>query len=95
MIYTLTALCISLTILGIHYTLESVLNNVLGVSLDDIYEKYGKISMPLIVCPTCMTSFWGSLLIIAYPAHFEFVECFFILFQIGFFNYVFTKIIHA
>lgn len=93
MIYTLIALTISLCILGVHYTIDSFVNNVLGISLDNIYDEFGKISLPIIVCPTCMTSVWGIPLLLLFPYDFTNYELFITFFQIGFFNYVFTKLI--
>lgn len=94
MIYILTALTISLTILGLHYTIESLLNNLLGVSLDDIEHEFGKASYPIIYCPTCMTSFWGLIFLISCPfVNFNYYEYIITFFQIGFFNYAISKFI--
>jgi hypothetical protein len=93
MTYTLIALTISFTILGVHYILSSLLDNLLDISLDDILDEFGKISLPIIVCPTCMTSVWGLPLLLLFPYDLTNYEYFITFFQIGFFNYVFTKLI--
>lgn len=91
--YLLIALNISIIILGIHVLAESLFKNLLNIELDDIYRLYGNWSMPLLVCPTCMTSFWGTLLVLSYPDNYSFFEGFMILMQVGFINYVVSKII--
>lgn len=91
--YTFVALTISLCILGVHYILSSLLANLLDISLDDILDQFGKVSLPIIVCPTCMTSLWGIPLLLLFPYDFTNYELFITFFQIGFFNYVATKII--
>ncbi len=93
MTYLITAITISLTILGIHYILSSLLANLLDISLDDIQDQFGVVSLPIIVCPTCMTSLWGIPLLLLYPYDFTNYELFITFFQIGFFNYVATKYI--
>jgi len=93
MTYTFIALTISITILGIHYIVDSLINNILGITLDEVYDQFGKISLPIIVCPTCMTSVWGIPLLLLFPYNFTNYELFITLFQIGFFNYVASKFI--
>ncbi len=93
MIYLITALTISITILGIHYLSESILSNLLGITLDDIYDEFGKVAFPIIYCPTCMTSLWGVPLLALFPETFTFYEYVLIFFQIGFFNHVVSKYI--
>jgi len=90
MMYVLTAFNISIFILGIHVLTESVLLNLFKLDFDKVYEKLGKISMPLIVCPTCMSSLWGVPL--AYLVSCQWYEVFILVPQIALFNYVFSKV---
>lgn len=87
----ITAFSISLAILGFHYTFESFYKNVLGLDFDTIYDKLGRWSMPLIYCPTCMTSLWGVTLLYFSNLDYTAIQYILTLFQIGFINYVVSK----
>jgi hypothetical protein len=69
--HLITVLLSSLTILGVHEVVSSLLYTWTGRDLNDWYAVLNepKWAKPLIFCPLCMTSVWGVPVLLAWGLH--------------------------
>lgn len=68
----INSLTASLVILGIHVAFDYLYSHFTGKDLGDLYDSTKNIPIikhiikPVILCPTCMSSFWGTIFFLLY-----------------------------